>query len=164
MQFYFASPVRFREILLGKNLAQATMLALVMLLVWIGASVMFGPPSASIALATVAGIAFAAAVNFAVGDLMSLYSPKKVDFSAFGKQRAAGLTVLISFVVLGIVLAIATVVALAGIDSGRLWLATLCLLVLAALACFGYAAMLARVDRFATARREALLAELCRAS
>jgi ABC-2 type transport system permease protein len=164
MQFYFASPVRFREILLGKNIAQATMLALVMLLVWIGARVMFGPPSASVALATVAGIAFAAAVNFTVGDLMSLYSPKKIDFSAFGKQRAAGLTVLASFVVLGIVFGISAVVALIGIDTGRLWLAILCLLVLAALACFGYAAMLARVDRFAAARREAVLAELCRAS
>lgn len=164
MQFYFASPVRFREILLGKNIAQATMLALIMLLVWIAASLMFGPPSASVALATLAGVAFAAAVNFTVGDVMSLYSPKKVDFSTFGKQRAAGLTVLASFVVLGIVLSIAAVVTLVGIDTGRLWLAILCLLVLAALACFGYAAMLARLDRFATARREALLAELCRAS
>lgn len=164
MQFYFASPVRFREILLGKNIAQATMLALIMLLVWIGASLMFGPPSASVALATLAGVAFAAAVNFTVGDVMSLYSPKKVDFSAFGKQRAAGLTVLASFVVLGIVLGIAAVITLVGIDTGRMWLAILCLLVLAALACFGYAAMLARVHRFAIARREALLAELCRAS
>lgn len=156
--------MRFREILLGKNIAQATMLALVMLLVWIGASLLFGPPTAGVAVATLAGIAFAAAVNFTVGDLMSLSSPKKVDFSSFGKQRAAGLTVLISFVLLGLVLAIATVVALVGIDTGRPWLAILCLLVLAALACFGYAAMLARVDRFAIARREALLAELCRAS
>ncbi len=164
VQFYFASPVRFREVLLGKNLAQAAVLVLIMFLVWAGACLMFGPPPASIALATVVGIAFAATVNFGVGDVMSLYSPKKVDYSAFGKQRAAGLTVLASFVVLGIALGIAAVVALLGFSTGRMWLAILCLLVLAALAFVGYAAVLARVDRLAITRREALLAELCRAS
>ena len=36
MQFFFASPVRFSQIMLGKNLAHAAIFALEVVLVWVG--------------------------------------------------------------------------------------------------------------------------------
>ena len=163
IQFLFVSPVRFREILVAKNLAQAAILVLEMALVWAGASLMFRPPGIGITLATLAGALFGALVNFTAGDLLSLYAPKKFDFAAFGRQRAAGTTVLVSMGVQIVIVGLATVALLAGLHYGRIWIATIVFLALAAAAFGGYVAMLDRVDRIAISRRENLIAELCRA-
>ena len=56
----------------------------------------YGPPAPGIALATLAGLLFAAPVNLAAGNLLSIYSPKKLDYSTFGRQRASQTTVLVS--------------------------------------------------------------------
>src|SRR4029077_10871407 len=76
IQFFLASPVRFRTVLLGKNLAHMVVLGLELLGVWIGASFFFRPPALATAIATLAGLLFAAPANLAVGNLLSLYSPK----------------------------------------------------------------------------------------
>lgn len=147
----------------AKNLAHLAVLALELVLVWTAVCLMFRPPTFAMAIATLAGVLFAAPVNLAAGNLLSIYSPKKIESGMLGRQRASQTTVLASF---GIQLSTAGLCALALFLSrswGNLWLATAALLVLAALAFAGYALLLNRMDRIAVGRRETLISELCRA-
>src|SRR5437899_3524507 len=73
IQFFYASPVRFAQIVLAKNLTHATILVLEMALAWVAVTYLYGPPAPGIALATLAGLLFAAPVNLAAGNLLSIY-------------------------------------------------------------------------------------------
>lgn len=163
VQFYFVAPVRFRQIMLGKNLVHGFLLAFEACLLWVAVCFVLHPPTIGITLATLAGALFASLVNFTAGDLMSLYTPKKFDYAVFGRQRASGIT---AFAVLGVQIVIVGICAMAFVLTsyyGRLWLATVILLALAAAAFAAYTIVLNHVDRIAVNRREALIAELCRA-
>lgn len=162
IQFFLASPVQFRTVLLGKNLAHMAVLALEILVVWIGASLLFRPPTPAIALATFAGLLFAAPINLAVGNLLSLYSPKRIELGSFGRQRASQLTVLISFAVHFLVFGLGAATLVLAHVHRSVWLATLIFLMLALVTLTGYGLVLRRLDRLALARREVLTSELCR--
>jgi ABC-2 type transport system permease protein len=163
IQFYFVWPVRFRQILLAKNLAHAGVLALETILVWLAVCLVFRPPSPGVTLATLAGLFFALLVNLSVGNLLSISSPKKIDFGTFGRQRATNLTVFTSFGVQIAIFGLAALVLLTARRFGRFWLATLLFLGLAAVALAAYALVLNRADRLAFDRRETLISELSRA-
>jgi ABC-2 type transport system permease protein len=163
IQFFFASPVPFREIVLGKNLTHAGVLILEMALAWIAVSILYAPPRLDITIATLAGLLFAAPVNFSAGNILSIYSPKKVDYSTFGRQRASQMIVLIS---LGVQISLIVVGMLAfwlARHYGSIWIATVILLALAAISLSVYHMILNRIDGLALQRRETLVAELCRA-
>lgn len=163
VQFFFMSPVRFRDIILAKNLAHGAVLALEMAFVWLAASVMFRPPALGITIATLAGALFAALVNFIAGNLLSLYSPKKFDFAVFGRQRASGTTGLASLGVQIVVFGLAGVAVFVAYYFNSAWLAASLLLLLAAAALRGYTYTLSRIDAISISRRESMIAELCRA-
>jgi len=163
VQFYFVWPVRFRQILLAKNLAHACVLALETILVWLAVCLVFRPPSAGVTLATLAGLSFALLVNLSVGNLLSILAPKKIDFGTFGRQKASNLTVFASFGVQIAIFGLGAIVFLWARSHGELWLEAFFFLVLAAFAVAAYALGLNRADRLALGRREALLAELSRA-
>ena len=163
IQFYFVAPVRFRQILAAKNLVHGALIAVEACLLWTAVCLLFHPPGIGLTLATLAGALFAALVNFSVGDLFSLYFPKKFDFAVFGRQRASGTTAL---AVLGVQIVVIGVCALTfalTAHFGKLWLATLILLAFAAAAFAAYTIVLNRIDRVAVSHRESLIAELCRA-
>src|SRR5205085_10535198 len=80
VQFYLVSPIRFREIVLGKNLAHGLYLATSLVLVWLSVNLVYGPPALAMTVMTLSALLFAAPVNFAGGNLFSLYSPKRVDY------------------------------------------------------------------------------------
>lgn len=163
VQMYYMAPVRFRDVLLGKNLVQAAILAVETVLLWIVATLMFGGVPLGILLATLSALLFAAVVNFAAGDCLSLLMPKKMDFAVFGRQRAAGTT---AFAALGAQLLVFSLIAgtfaLAHFYAG-LWLAVVLNLALGALAIAGYSVLLSRIDNLARSRREAIISELLRA-
>lgn len=163
IQFFLVSPARFRQIVLGKNLTHLAVLVLEMVVVWIGVSLLFRRPSFAVTMATIAGMLFAAPLNLAVGNLMSLYSPKRIEFGTFGRQRASQLTVLISFGVQLVVFAFgATVFGLAKYYSD-IWIAAGLFVILAAVSITAYSLILGRVDALAQQRREVLASELCKA-
>jgi len=164
VQFYYMSPVRFREVLLAKNLAQAAILLVEMVLVWVAVALLFSPPSIGITLATLAGAAFAALASFTVGNLMSLYSPKKIDWAAFGRQRASGLTALAALGVQAACMGMAAIAVLVGVYFRQTWPATGLLILFAAGMLRGYTYALSRIDEVAIGRRETVIAEVCRAS
>jgi ABC-2 type transport system permease protein len=163
IQFYYVSPVRFRQILLAKNLAHAGVLALETVLVWLAVCLVFRPPASGVALATVAGLFFALLVNLSAGNLFSIYSPKKIDFGTFGRQRASNSTVFASFGVQIAIFGLAALVLLSARHYGKFWLATLLFLALSAITLAVNVLVLNHADQMALARRENLIAELSRA-
>jgi hypothetical protein len=162
IQFFYASPVSFREIVLAKNLTHIGILLMETVLAWIGVSLLYGHPAFAVTIAALAGLLFAAPVNFSAGNLLSIYSPKKLDFSKFGRQRASQVTVLISFGVQIFVVSVGVGAFWLARHYGNFWIATSILLLLAAVSISVYRMILSRIDRVAQARRETLVAELCR--
>jgi ABC-2 type transport system permease protein len=163
VQMFFLSPVRFREILMGKNLAHLLLMAIEISLVYVATCFLYQPPSVAITLATICGLAFALLVTLAAGDLMSLYSPKKVDYAVFGRQRASGATAFASLGIQAAVLGLCALALMVARAYGRVWIAILIFIFLAVLAAIGYAMVLNRVDAVALKRREIMITELSRA-
>jgi ABC-2 type transport system permease protein len=163
MQFFYASPVRFRQILLGKNLAHVGVLVVNAFLAWFAVNWLYGAPHLAVTVATIAGLMFAAPLNFTAGNLLSIYSPKKRDFSTFGRQNVSQTTVLASFGMQ--ILLVATGVGVFALARlyGNLWIAVVLFLILSAISIATYLAVLHRLDHIALQQRETLLAELCRA-
>jgi ABC-type transport system involved in multi-copper enzyme maturation permease subunit len=163
IQFFYASPVSFREIVLAKNLTHAGVLAVEIVIAWVAVSVLYGLPRLDITIATFAGLLFAAPVNFSAGNMLSIYAPKKLDYTKFGRQRASQTTALISMGVQFFVIGVGAAAFWLATYYGNVWLATGVLLGLAAVAIAAYVTILNRVDRLALIQRETLVAELCRA-
>ncbi|MCU1304038.1 MAG: hypothetical protein JWQ87_4322 [Candidatus Sulfotelmatobacter sp.] len=163
IQFFYASPVRFREIVLAKNLTHASILAIEAVLAWMAVSLLYRPPALDVTIAALAGLLFAVPVNFSAGNVLSIYSPKKLDYSSFGRQRASQVTVLISFGVQIVVVGIGALAFWIAGRYGNFWIATFILLLLAGISFSIYGMILNRIDNLALARRETLMAELCRA-
>ena len=164
VQLYFTAPVPIRSVMLAKNLAHSSILALEMIFVWIGASLMYGPPALATTVASAAGILFALPVNLIVGNLLSISSPKKIDFGTFGRQRASNTTVFASFGVQIVVVGLAAITLITARSFGRIWLATIAFLVLATVAWVVYLVVLNGVGQIAFDHREEMIAELTRAS
>ena len=166
VQFYFALPVRFRQIVLAKNLAHLSVLGMELMLLWFGVYLLYEEPSLDITCVTIAGILFAAPANFAVGNLLSIYFPKKIDVGVFGRQRASPTTILASFAVQIVTFGVCALILLWSLSlhqhHGSTWPATLIFLALAAIAIAVYIWVLRRMDRIALKRRETLVLELCR--
>ncbi|MFZ0761276.1 MAG: hypothetical protein WAM69_15115 [Candidatus Sulfotelmatobacter sp.] len=163
IQFLYACPVNFREIVLAKNLAHAGILAVETVVAWITVGYLYGRPTLEVTIATLAGLLFAAPINFSAGNLLSIYSPKKVDYSTFGRQRASQTTVLISLGVQLFVVGTGVASFWMARHFGNLWMATLLLLGLAGISLSVYGMILNRIDGLVVQRRETLVAELCRA-
>ena len=162
VQFFLASPATLRSVIVGKNLAHMTVLATEVLLVSLGVSFLFRPPSAFAVLTTITGLMFAVPINLAAGNLLSLYAPKKIEFGTFGRQRASQTTVLASFVLQIVVFGVLGFTMFAARSYGRPWLAVVAFLAMAVAALGVYGLVLGRVDRLAMARREVLTGELCK--
>ena len=163
MQFFYASPIEFRHIILAKNLTHAAVLVFNAAFAWIAVTYLYGPPHLAVTIATLAGLLFAAPLNFAAGNLLSLYSPKKRDFSTFGRQNVSQTTVLASFGMQIVIVGVGAVAFVIARLYQNLWIAALLFLALAAITIPVYVVTLRRLDAVAIERRETMLAELCRA-
>jgi ABC-2 type transport system permease protein len=163
IQFFYAAPVSFRQIVLAKNLTHTVILIFDIAIAWSAVAFLYGPPRLDVAAASLAGLLFAAPVNLTIGNLLSLYSPKKINFSSFGRQRASQITVLASFGVQIVVVGLGAAIFILARLYGNLWIAALIFLLLAAVSISIYVLTLGRIDHIALQRREVLLAELCRA-
>lgn len=163
VQFLLVAPVRFRDVIVGKNLFQGVAALFEALTVWAAVSWIFAPPPLAIVTATFAGLLYATLANFAVGNILSVCYPRKLDFGAFRKKKLAGVTMLIGMVTQGILIGLGAGVFLLTKHFDRLALATPIFLAFAAVAAAAYLFSLTKVDRLALSHRETLTAELCRA-
>jgi ABC-2 type transport system permease protein len=162
VQFYLFSPISFRQIAKAKNLAQLVVLLVEVTILWLGVSVIYRPPRLAVLALTVAWLLFAAPINFSVGNLLSVYSPKRVEYFTFGRQRASEVTLVISLAVQLALIGVGALAILLARLYANLWFATTMLGLLALGSIAGYATVLARIDRLAMERRDVLVAELCR--
>jgi hypothetical protein len=106
---------------------------------------------------------FAAPINFAAGNLLSLYAPRKRDFATFGRQNVSQTTVLASLGVQIVIVAVGVAAFVISRLYKNPWIAPFEFLALAAISIPLYLAVLSRMDGIAVQRREMLIAELCRA-
>ncbi len=163
VQFWFVAPAHLRDVVRAKNLVHATVLAAELVLVWIAVAFLYRPPALVYTLATLAGVLFAAPLNLALGNVLSIFSPKKLDFGTFGRQRAANTTAFAALLVQAAIFGVIALAFVLGRYFHDLWIATLALLVLAVAAFACYALVLRRIDALALTRRETLISELSRA-
>jgi ABC-2 type transport system permease protein len=162
IQFFLFSPVSFRQIVLAKNLAHMAIVATEVFFLWLGVRIIYQPPALAIVALTVAWYLFAAPLNFAAGDLLSMYSPKRIDYATFGRQRASASTVFVSLGVQLLVTGTGVLAIFLATRHANLWIASLALMGLAIPSIAAYFLLLSRIDRIAMDRREVLATELCR--
>ena len=162
IQTYFMAPVRFQDVLLGKNLFLAAVITFELslsmaLLVW-----RVGWPSAAMLTATIGAGAFAVTGQLTVANWSSLSFPKKMEIGKMKGQRNSGVAVWTAFGVQIVVAGVCAVIILAGRLLGNPWLPAVAFIGLTAAAAGGYVASLGALSRLAEAKKELLIETLCR--
>ena len=162
IQTYFMAPVRFQDVLLGKNLFLAGVITFELslsmaLLVW-----RVGWPSAAMLTATIGAGAFAVTGQLTVANWSSLSFPKKMEIGKMKGQRNSGVAVWTAFGVQIVVAGVCAVIILAGRLLGNPWLPAVAFIGLTAAAAGGYVASLGALSRLAEKKRELLIETLCR--
>jgi ABC-2 type transport system permease protein len=162
IQTYFMAPVRFRDVLLGKNLFLATLVTFeltlcVLLLLW-----RVGWPGTPMFLATMSAGIFAVVGQFAIANWSSLSFPKKMEIGKMKGQRNSGVAVWTAFGVQIVMMGICALIIFAGQWTHNPWLAPLAFSALSAAALGGYAASLSSVNTLAERKKEQLIDTLTR--
>lgn len=163
VQFYFSAPIRLRTVVAAKNLFHAAVFGVQIAIIWVAVAFRFGMPGVDIVCATIAWSAFAFTVSAVAGNLISVYSPKRVELSKFGRSRISGLSGLVGFLLLLASVGMGAFAVVATRQFTSLWILVPVFLLLSAIALFAYFAVLKRIDAFAARRRDDFLAELSKA-
>lgn len=163
IQSLLMAPVTFRQVVFAKNLAQLLVLVVEVAILLLGVSLIYHRPPLVFLVLTLCWYLFAAPINFGVGNLLSLYSPKKIDYAVFGRQRASETTIFASLGVQLVVMGIGALAIFIGYQYADYWIGTVILAVLAIPAMAGYMLLMRRIDRMVMTRREVLATELCKA-
>jgi ABC-2 type transport system permease protein len=158
---YFLSPIKFRSVMLGKNLFHSSLLVMDTLLVLALVMVLGHPPKLLVLLATWAALPFAALVQFSVGNFLSLQYPRRFEFGA-RRQRPSGLTMMISLSLFATVMGVLAGVAAICLWLAGLWLLPIVYLGLGAAAFFAYRATLDDASIRAVEQREAIIEQLAK--
>jgi ABC-2 type transport system permease protein len=161
IQTYFTAPLRFRDVLLGKNLMLVSVLAVeislsLTMLVW-----RVGFPSAHRLVATCAAIIFTVAGQLTVANWSSITFPRKMEFGRMRGQRQSGMAVLVAFASQILLGGISSAILFTGNWTGNPWLPAEAFVLLAAAAVGGYFASLDALTRLAEEKREVLIEALC---
>jgi ABC-2 type transport system permease protein len=163
IQLYFLSPTPMRTVLLAKNLFHAAVFAVAMLIAGFMASIRLGPPDGLMSAITVAWILFVLPVNLAVGDVLSLTMPYRVNPGRITRQRGSQASALLSLLFQGGTLGVGAAVYELCSLGGMVWLAVPAFLVLAAVAVFVWLRILGNVYEIANQNKDLLIATLMKA-
>ena len=157
MQTYFMLPVKFRDVLMGKNLMLAAILVGEIVLCTGVLAWRVGWPSTPILFATIAALVFSVVGQLALANWSSLSFPKKMEFGKMQGQRQSGMAVLIAFSVQIVFGVTCGLVLFVGRVAGNPWLPLTILGFLAAAAVGGYIASLDPLTQVAEKKKEAIL-------
>jgi ABC-2 type transport system permease protein len=160
MQTYFMVPVRFRDILIGKNLMTVTLLSFEIALCVVMLAWRVGLPPWPIFFATMSALIFAVVGQLTIANWSSLTFPKKMEFGKMQGQRQSGMAALIAFGAQIVFGGVAGLVFSMGRLSGNDWLPTEIFLFLAAAALAGYWSSMEPLTKLAEKKKEALLETL----
>lgn len=160
MQTYFVLPLRFRDVLLAKNLMQGSLLATEIALCAVVLAWRAGLPSVPVLLATLAAVTFAVVGQLALANWASLSFPRKMEFGKMKGQRQSGMAALVSFGAQLVFGGICGPILFLGRWTGDRWLPAEIFVFLSVAAVAGYAASLDAMTRLAEKKKELLLEAL----
>ncbi len=161
IQAYFTAPLRFRDVLLGKNLMQLSVLSLEIALSLAMLAWRVGLPSPHMLVATCAAIIFTIVGQLTIANWSSINFPRKLEFGQLRGQRQSGMAVLIAFGTQILLGGISAAILFSGRWTGNPWLPAEAFAVLAAAAVGGYFASLDHLTQLAEAKKETLIEALC---
>ncbi len=158
----FAAPLRFRDVMVAKNLLHSMVLVAEIILVFVLVQVVGGPTPLGVVGVTLAGSLWALLMNLTAGNLVSLYSPRKFKPGQMRRQKPTGMATVAT---LGVQVLVGGVVG--GLYLVSRWVGNTAwcgigLVGLSGITWVGYRRVLDLVSDIAFKRREALLAELSR--
>jgi ABC-2 type transport system permease protein len=162
IQCYFMAPIRFRDVLLGKNLFLTGIVALELIVSLTVLVYRVGWPTTPRFFSTIGAAVFAVTGQLTIANWSSLSFPRKMEIGKMKGQRNSGVAVWTAFGVQILIGGIATLVLLAGrwFDSPWLPVGTFIGLIVATVG--GYIASLESLDRLAEKKKELLIETLCR--
>lgn len=158
----FAAPIRFRDVLVAKNLIHTMVVLAEILAVSALGWFVVGPAPPLVVAVTLPGALWVLLTNLAAGNLVSLYFPRKLNFGQMRRQQGSGLAVAVSMGIQGLLAALATGVYFLSRWAGHLAWCGVAFLVLAGAAWVAYGQVLGLASGIAWKRREALMTELSR--
>jgi ABC-2 type transport system permease protein len=162
IQTYFMSPLRFREIFIGKNLMMVGIVGVEIILSIIVFDARVGLPEKPVFIATLAAVVFTVVGQLAIANWSSLTFPRKLNFGQMRGQRQSGMAVLIAFGAQIVFGGISTLLFFAGRWTGNPWLPTEAFIFLAAAVLGGYISSLDALTVLAEKKKESLMEALCR--
>lgn len=162
IQTYFLAPIRFRVVLVGKNLFLVLLVAFelglsLLLLTW-----RIGWPGMPLFAATITAGMFAVMGQLAIANWSSLMFPKKMEIGKMKGQRNSGVAVWTAFGVQIILAGICAVILLAGQWTHNPWLPPVAFAALTGAAFAGYTASLDALSFLAERKKELLIETLTR--
>jgi ABC-2 type transport system permease protein len=162
IQTYYMAPIRFRDVLIGKNLFLAILVAVELsislsVLIW-----RIGLPTLPRLASTLAAGVFAVIGQFTIANWSALSFPKKMEIGKMRGQRNSGVAVWIAFGVQLLIGGVCSVILLAGKWTGNTWLPFFAFAGLTAATIAGYFASLNSLDALAETKKELLIEILCR--
>jgi ABC-2 type transport system permease protein len=162
IQTYFTAPLRFRDVLLGKNLMLVSVLSMEIALSLAMLAWRVGLPSAHMLVATCAAIIFTIVGQLTIANWSSITFPRKMEFGQMRGQRQSGMAVLVAFASQILMGGISALILFSGNWSGNPWLPAEAFAVLAAAAVGGYFSSLDALTLLAEKKKEVLIEALCR--
>ncbi len=162
IQCYFMAPIRFRDVLLGKNLFLVSLVALELSVSLAVLVYRVGWPTMPRFFATIGAAAFAVTGQLTIANWSSLSFPKKMEIGKMKGQRNNGVAVWTAFGVQILVGGVATLVLLAGRWFDSPWLPAAAFVGLTIATVGGYVASLSSLDELAERKKELLIDTLCR--
>lgn len=161
LQLLLMAPVRFRQVLMAKNLALGTAIYGQGFIVFLLVQVLFGVQAPVMVAATFAALLFMLLLNFTVGNLLSIYFPRAFDFGSF-RQRQSAWSVIAGILTQITGMAMVYLVYAIALWRGNIWYAVAGYLLMSAAMSQAYLLVLDRCEEIALERREILVSEICR--
>jgi ABC-2 type transport system permease protein len=158
----FAAPIRFRDVLVAKNLLHTLVVSAEVLAVSVLGWFLVGPTPPLVVAVTLAGAILVLLTNLAAGNLASLYFPRKLIPGQMRRQQGSGLAVAASLGIQVLLAALAAGMYFLSRWAGHLAWCGIGFLVLAGVAWMVYCRVLDLAGGIALKRREVLMAELSR--
>jgi len=162
IQAYFMAPVRFQDVLLGKNLFLVGLVVFELVLALALLTWRVGWPGTPMFAATIMAGSFAVAGQLTIANWSSLSFPKKMEIGKMKGQRNSGVSVWTAFGVQIVLGAICGLILMAGKWFGNVWIPVIAFAGLTAAAVGGYVASLPAMNRLAEEKKELLIETLCR--
>lgn len=163
IQLYFLAPTPLRTVMLGKNLCHAVVFGFSLVVAGLLATMRLGEPDGLIVAITIAWLLFALPINLAVGNILSITMPYRVNPGRISRQRGSQASTIISLLLQVGVLGVGAAVFQICFFAGVLWMAIPSFLLLAVVAVLVWLRILANTDDIAAQRKDMLLATLMKA-